>query len=184
MLLTELAQSRADILPLAFHVTYWDGGGWRDPFSLDAATARQRRYARILGANGLYTPQLVVAGQQDVVGSDRPAVLDALARAPSATVDLAVRRVGAQVFIEVGRGSGAGTLLLLGFDRQHRTAVGRGENGGRTLLETNIVRTISPVGNWTATAQQFNVAAPDGERAAVLLQAADGQMLGAAREDG
>ncbi|MBV8522865.1 MAG: DUF1223 domain-containing protein, partial [Acetobacteraceae bacterium] len=55
-LLTELARMRRNILPLDFHVTYWNGLGWRDPFSLEAATNRQRAYAARLGEQSVYTP--------------------------------------------------------------------------------------------------------------------------------
>src|SRR3978361_2390475 len=60
--LTDLARQRPDVLPLAFHVTSWDGLGWKDSYSLDSATQRQREYARHLGENGVYTPQMVVDG--------------------------------------------------------------------------------------------------------------------------
>jgi hypothetical protein len=79
-LLTELARN-PNILPLAFHVTYWNNLGWRDPFSLEAATDRQRAYQRSLHTDTIYTPQMVIEGQADIVGSDRASVATAIAHA-------------------------------------------------------------------------------------------------------
>ena len=76
-LLGELTR-QADILPLSFHVTYWDRLGWPDTFGLQASTDRQEAYARSLGLSGLYTPQMVVGGRIDVVGSQRLRVLEAI----------------------------------------------------------------------------------------------------------
>jgi hypothetical protein len=69
--LRELAQNHRDILALAFHVTYWNNLGWRDPFSLEAATERQYVYSRHFGKNSVFTPQMVVDGAKSLVGSDR-----------------------------------------------------------------------------------------------------------------
>src|SRR6266545_881299 len=69
------------VLPLAFHVDYWDDLGWRDPFSSADWTARQKRYAAAIAGGHVYTPQLVVQGREDMVGSDRGAVEDAIRRA-------------------------------------------------------------------------------------------------------
>ena len=66
--LNELAKARRDVLALAFHVTYWDRLGWKDPFSLDAATDRQAVYGRRFG-DGSYTPEIVVDGAAGMVGS-------------------------------------------------------------------------------------------------------------------
>ena len=68
--LNELSRDRRDILPLAFHVTYWDRLGWKDPFSLPAATQRQDQYGHRFG-DGSYTPEMVVDGAAGMVGSDR-----------------------------------------------------------------------------------------------------------------
>src|ERR1700736_1842766 len=72
-LLAELAQ-RPDVIALGFHIDYWDDLGWKDPLSSPAATARQRDYARQFGRRQVYTPQLVVDGAEEAVGSDRAAV--------------------------------------------------------------------------------------------------------------
>lgn len=181
-LLREIARQRADVLALAFHVTYWDRLGWPDPFALPAATARQRGYAGISHAGTIYTPQAVVDGVRDVVGSDRGAVLAALSAArPVAATQLALTETAAGVRIEIGPGTGAGHVLLLGYDAERRTAVARGENAGRSLLEANIVRGLDMAGTWNGAALSLTRPRPPGERLAAIVQAADGRILAAAR---
>src|SRR5579885_1801861 len=72
-LLGKLAKRR-DVLPLAFHVDYWDYIGWKDPFASPEATARQQRYKEALGNRFLYTPEMVIDGRADATGSDRASV--------------------------------------------------------------------------------------------------------------
>ena len=186
-LLTELAGTRHDLLPLAFHVTYWNSLGWTDPFSLDAATVRQESYVHISAVGGVYTPQMVIDGTVDVVGSERQDVLHALHAAAAHTADalsVHLARAGDDVTIGVSAGTGAATIWLVGYDLSHRTPVGRGENAGRTLLESNIVRSLTAVADWRGTALDLHHTAPAGERLAVLVQAKDGRILGAASQDG
>jgi hypothetical protein len=184
-LLSELARSRPDVLALAFHITYWDRLGWPDPFALRAATDRQRAYADTLGLDSIYTPQMVVEGRHDVVGSDRGSVFAALRAAASdlPAVSLRLARTGGQVTLEVGDGgrARAGSVLLVGYDPAHQTAIARGENAGRTLTESNIVRGLVRVADWHGARMTVQAAAPAGERLAAILQAPDGQVLGAAR---
>jgi hypothetical protein len=182
--LTDLAHQRRDVLPLAFHVTYWDSLGWKDPYSLDAATARQREYARHLGGDdGVYTPQIVVDGTTGFVGSNRGEGLGVIAAAVRKPVPVSVAHDGRTLLIRVGAGAGQAQVLLVGFDRAHETHIGRGENGGRTLLESNIVRSLTPIGGWSGSAVELRQPPPAGEGFAVLLQAADGRIIGAARLD-
>ena len=183
-IVAELARDRPELLPLTFHVTYWNSLGWRDPFSFEAATQRQRQYVALAVSPDVYTPAMVVEGRQDVVGSDRQGVEAALARAEAevqTTAPVAITRAGPGLAITVGAGAGHGNVLLLGFDRQHKTPVGRGENGGRTLLEANIVRSMAVQGDWTGHALHLQAAMPAGEEVAVVVQADDGRVLGAAR---
>ncbi len=183
-LLAELRRTRPGLLLLDFHVDYWNRLGWADPYASAAATGRQRRHAAALGSD-VYTPQLVVGGTRQVVGSDRAAVDAALAgadaeRAAQASVALRLGRAGAGLAVEAGAGRGRGTLVLVGFDDTHVTRVGGGENGGRTLTEVNVVRSVQAVGTWDGTALRLPVPAPAGERAAVLLEDGAGRILGAA----
>ena len=181
--LTDLARGRPDVLPLAFHVTYWNSLGWKDPFSFAAATERQARYGTRFG-DGSYTPEMVIDGRKGLVGSQRSAAEAAIASAQAGAhtaASMSVARNAGSMSIEIGAGSGSGRVLLVGFDPEHRTAVGRGENSGRLLTESNIVRSIRVVGAWTGTALALTAEVPQGQDAAVLLEAPDGSIIGASR---
>jgi len=181
--LNELARDRGDVLPLAFHVTYWDRLGWKDPFSLEAATERQDRYGHRFG-DGSYTPEIVVDGASSHVGSNRNEVgsaIDAAKRQSRTAANVSVARDGGQLTIDVGGGGGNGKVLLVGFDHDHRTAIRRGENGGRTLQESNVVRSVREIGDWQGQALHISEKFPDAEDAAVMVQAPDGRIVGAAR---
>ncbi len=181
--LNDLVRDRSDVLALAFHVTYWDRLGWKDPFSMEAATARQDRYGHRFG-DGSYTPEIVVDGASSHVGSRRDEVgsaIDAAKRQNRTATTISLTRDGGQLTIEVGAGGGNGKVVLVGFDRDHETAIRRGENGGRTLRESNVVRSVREVGDWQGKGLHINEKFPDGEEAAVILQAPDGRVVGAAR---
>ena len=175
---------RPDVLALGFHVTYWNGLGWRDPFSFDNATRRQEGYRRLLGIETVYTPQMVVQGRSEMVGSDRRAVAAAIAAAErvSGPEIRLTRAVGDGLQVDIGTGRGAATVLLVGYDPRHVTPVGRGENEGRTLEEANVVRSLRPIGNWNGASITLSVPLPLGERTAILLQAEDGRILAAGRQ--
>src|SRR5579872_2116716 len=103
--LNELSKGRRDVLPLGFHVTYWDRLGWKDPFSLTAATDRQASYGQRFG-DGSYTPEVVV-GISSHVGSRRAEVGAAIDRAKQASQTAAsvrIARHGGQLQIEIGGG--------------------------------------------------------------------------------
>lgn len=181
--LNELAKDRRDVLPLAFHVTYWDRLGWKDPFSLEAATDRQDHYGHRFG-DGSYTPEIVIDGASSHVGSDRaevgPAIEQAKFRSETAAA-VSVTRDGDGLLIEVGGGQGRGKVLLVGFDHDHQTAVHRGENNGRTLEEANVVRSIRAIADWQGAALRLNEKFPEGEDVAVILEAPDGRIVGASK---
>ena len=178
-LLVELA-SQPGVLALDFHVDYWNGPGWHDPFSQHGFTLRQQAYASTLADHEVYTPELVVGGGQGVVGTDVGAVRQALAAASaSPQVPLTLRREGVGLSVEAGGGGGQATLWLVGYDPHHTTHVGGGENGGRTLVEANVVRSMTSIAAWSGTPLHRQVAVPEGEAAAALLQAADGTIIGA-----
>lgn len=180
-LLATLAD-RPEVLALAFHVDYWNRLGWADPFSSTWATARQNAYAEQMGSSQVYTPQAVVDGGRDVVGSDHAALDSAIAAArrdPSVPLTLTAADAALQVAVDPAAPADA-VLWLVGFDDRHETPVRRGENAGRTLVDRNVVRSLTRLDGWSPGGT-IAAARPEGDRTAVLLQAADGRILGAAR---
>jgi hypothetical protein len=150
---------RHDILPLAFHVNYWDYIGWKDPFASAIATERQYSYGHALGLNMVYTPQMVIGGTHDAVGSDENAVGRAIemdASRPKLKLNVVRDTSGAyRVEIPTGASSGTATVWLALFDHAHKTPVARGENSGTTLTEYNIVREWRKIGDWNGQAEQI-----------------------------
>jgi hypothetical protein len=184
-LLAELAR-RPEVLALSFHVDYWDRLGWKDPFSSHDATERQRRYAELLGSGAIYTPQMVIDGSREAVGSDRGAVESAIdtVRRNNGGLPVSLALNEGKMRITVGGGPGAGSVLLIGFDRRHVSAVARGENGGRTLSHVDVVRSIDAVGRFDGKPAELEAPLDRKvDQIAVLVQAEDGRILGAAVAD-
>jgi hypothetical protein len=184
--LNELPRGRSDVLPLAFHVTYWDRLGWKDPFSFEAATMRQGYYGHRFG-DGSYTPEMVVNGMVGLVGSHREevnAAIEHAKRGQHTAMDVNVDKAGENVAIRIGSGTGRGWILLIGFDHEHTTKIDRGENGGRTLAESNVVRSIRAVGEWSGKLIEISERFPEGQDVAVVVESADGGIVGAARLSG
>ncbi len=186
-LLAELA-NRPDVLALSFHVDYWDRLGWKDPYSSREATERQNRYATLLDLASVYTPQIVVDGKWQAVGSDHADVEHALDLARRSRkeipVTLALDHGRAQVKLGAGGDVASASLLLIGFDRRHVSAVKRGENGGRTLTHVDVVRGIEEIAQVKGSAGEIEVPVRwQCDRIAAVVQAADGRILGVAVQD-
>ncbi|MDB5394553.1 MAG: uncharacterized protein JWM91_2059 [Rhodospirillales bacterium] len=177
--LAELAQ-RKGVLALGFHVDYWDGLGWRDPLSAAGSTARQHGYAAQFGKKEIYTPQIVVDGRSQLVGSNREAVLQAITQSqPQAAAPVTFAVDGRSVAI--GAGTGQGKIILIRFIRHRTNAVQAGENAGRMANDANGVETFKTVGEWTGQTIDLPMDPVDANHGlAVLIQANDGHILGAA----
>ena len=125
------------IIALAWHVDYWDGLGWRDPYSSADATQRQRRYAAAL-RDEVYTPALVVNGARMVVGLDEPAVLSAIGEVRGFAVPVTLRQDAELWVADIGTAGQAVSALAATYDPQHATQIAAGENGGRRLTDYRI----------------------------------------------
>lgn len=156
----ELA-GRSDVLALAFHVDYWDDLGWRDRFGLSQSVERQRSYARSLRLSSVYTPEVVIDGRADYVGSNRSGIGNALKeKRDGVPVTLSVANGEAEIQLapheKASREKEAGgDVVLVAYLRKAVSSIGRGENAGRTLDEYNIVRAVVPLGRWDGGAQEF-----------------------------
>jgi hypothetical protein len=192
--LGELAK-RANVIALGFHVTYWDYLGWKDPYALKAATMRQRSYSRNFGRGYVYTPQMVIDGQSEVVGSQRFSVDRAIGQAARRTDKIAVAFEKAangqlQAVLPKRQASGAAeraTVWMVLFDHSHTTDIRRGENGGKKLTYHNVVRQLVRLGDWDGEPKRIALAmpanGPAGQRdgCAIIVQSNQtGRILGAA----
>lgn len=154
-LLTKIAKDRmiagVQVIPLGMHVTYWDQQGWKDPASLPAATERQQAYGREFGPDRVYTPQAVIDGRAEVIGSSEPAIRRAVAEAakqPHAHLALTASSSGNSLTASVSIADVPSaprdpleTVLAVTEDGLS-SVVTRGENGGRTLHNDAVVRAV------------------------------------------
>jgi hypothetical protein len=141
------ASLRGRVIPLAFHVDYWDRLGWRDPFSSAEWSRRQAFYAHAMHLNSAYTPQAVVGGTREFVGSNHSALDAALEHAsndkPRGDVALTVRRDGNALVATFRATVPANDDLLLAVTEDGvTTKVQHGENAGRTITNDAIVRRL------------------------------------------
>jgi hypothetical protein len=151
--LSTLRQHNKNVILIGEHVDYWNNLGWADPFSSPKWTERQREYCEKLGANSCYTPQAVINGQRECVGSNQSAVQDAISSTPNAlSVPIAMkiaRGAGNSVDISlvVGNSSRTNNVSLFLVEDGVSVYVQRGENGGRKLSHDGIVRSHTAIKN-------------------------------------
>ena len=187
-LLGELAED-PKVVALSLHVDYWDYIGWKDPFASPEMTARQQAYTETLHKRFVYTPQMVIDGRQDIVGTRRSEVMAAVGAsgrtAKPLTLTYEMGR-GGKVLIPGGHApEGGATIWLAVYDNQHETAVTSGENAGRQLRYANVVRRLTAIGTWTGQPMEVPLdldrAAAEGRDGCAILvqQGRTGPILGA-----
>ena len=143
-LVSELAKQHGQVIPLAYHVDYWDNAFWHDPFSSHQWTERQLMYARTFNLNGAYTPQMVVNGATQFVGSDARALNTAVDRArPSGNLTLDAARNGGNIEATItGDVPANSDVVLVVFENGLSTPIRGGENMGHTATDDAIVRKL------------------------------------------
>ena len=189
--------SGVQAIVLSEHVTYWNRLGWTDPFSFDAMTERQEDYGRRFGLDSSYTPQMVVDGTDQFVGSNGRALVAAMtkeAKLPKQNISIegATWDHGvAQFSIHGSAPGGARLIAVLAADATH-SEVARGENAGRTLHHTAVVRVIKEFGADATDGRQLKLpggpltqkaeAAGPVRLVVFLVDRKSGHVLGAAQQ--
>jgi hypothetical protein len=148
----------AHLIAFEEHVDYWDRLGWRDPFSSAQFTYRQTEYnERAFRSAAIYTPQLVVDGVGQCVGSDRSAIRAVVAdsiRRPHAAVSVQSVAVASHLAVTVSvdvpaavERRGVADVFVVVAERGLVSVVRQGENGGRTLIHGAVARSLAPLGD-------------------------------------
>ena len=188
-LLSEL-RAMPGVLALTFHVDYWDYLGWKDTLASPEFSQRQYDYAKARGDMDVFTPQMVVNGEKQMVGNQRSEVMAVVAqsRRSSWPVQLSLTEEGRETVIRVGEGEAQAEATLWVMPIVERTSVKieKGEMAGREIAYTNVVRKIIPAGMWTGRAMEVALPRdglmPPGASASVALLQQDkaGPILGCA----
>lgn len=175
-------------MPLALHVDYWDYLGWKDTMGSPAFTARQKNYAHVAGHGTIYTPQMIIGGNSNVIGHKPMAVAKAISDAQAQAIDvgLQVERTGELVTISADAVPGLPRNMvveLVRFIPVYEVAIKRGENAGRTIRYVNAVTDLNEVGRWNGRAQLSMRVRAAGDRglAVILQEPGPGRVIAVAR---
>jgi len=148
----------ADAVTLEFHVDYWDGPGWKDPFSSALYSQRQEEYSSALRLESNYTPQMVVNGKSEFVGSDlgkATQTIEKLAAEPHARAVAAIDGTSAKISVTGLPAHDTATVYLATVEDDLTSNVTGGENGGAKLAHTSVVRELNTVGPVAKDADKF-----------------------------
>ncbi|MFK7938063.1 MAG: DUF1223 domain-containing protein [Roseovarius sp.] len=172
---------RENVIALAMHVDYWDYIGWKDIFASPAMTERQRSYARTGNRRMVYTPQMIINGQDHVVGNRPKDVEDLIARHAKleAVINLTAARTGNSVIVNaapLSKVKGPVTVQLIRYKPTETVNIKRGENAGKSLSYANIVTEIDVLRDWDGRDPLSITANMAGAQPGVIL--IQGQNLG------
>jgi hypothetical protein len=194
-LLGELSQDPT-VVALSLPIDYWDYLGWKDTLADARHTARQKGYSKVRGDRTVYTPQMVVNGVAQALGNDKAAIEQAMtqSRRGNGVLSVPVEVEVGQDTVTVTAAAAAGEVRpaqvwLCPLSKTVKVQIGRGENRGRTVTYTNVVRCWIRLGEWTGTRATFkatrrDLQSADADAFAVLVQSGTperpGVVLGAA----
>ena len=159
----------AQAIVLSEHVTYWNQDGWHDPFSLDAMTDRQAKYVLRFGLPSSYTPQMVVDGEAEMVGSDANKLVKAVEKAaatskPELAIQSAQWSGDAVKFVVKGAADSKTELVAVLAEDSAQSSVAKGENAGKSLRHVAVVRVMAEMGKGADDGRALTLKAPAGNK--------------------
>ena len=191
----ELARD-PNVIALSMPIEYWDYLGWKDTLADSRFSARQKAYSQMRGDRDVYTPQMIVNGSANVIGSDRAGIESAIQNTQKAgvmsvpvTMTLSGKQLNVSVAASKAATSAHGEVWICSVSKAVPISIGRGENRGREVTYYNVVRNILKVGDWNGSSGSWTVPLEnitrDGVDAAVVYvqdgnREKPGPMLGAA----
>lgn len=190
---------RDDVIALTFPVDIWDYLGWRDTLARPEFTDRQKAYSRVLGDGMVYTPEGVVNGRAHLNGVSEDRVEHAIEQTAkqfdASRVGVKLTATDGKLLIDVapapeGAAAKEATVWLAAISSSVKVAIGRGENEGRTIVYSNVVNRLMPIGTWDGAEMIVHLDRRSfmqgtADRCAVILQQGHGgPIIGAALLDG
>jgi hypothetical protein len=192
----ELAKD-PNVIALSMPIEYWDYLGWKDTLADSRFSARQKAYSQMRGDRDVYTPQVIVNGSANVIGSDRAGIESAILNTQKSvgvmsvpvTMTLSGKQINVSVAASKATTPGHGEVWICSVSKAVPISIGRGENRGRQVTYYNVVRNILKVGDWNGSSGSWSVplenVSRDGVDAAVVYvqdgnRDKPGPMLGAA----
>lgn len=182
--------TRHDVLALSLPVTYWDMLGWKDTLASESNTRRQKAYAEAMKSGGVYTPQAIIDGVDDLVGSKDQAIAAALAAraadAENVPVTISATPKEIRVLIGPGRNTQDATIWLFHILGKANVAIAGGENEGQKITYRNVVRDVRAVGMWKGQQvildlPRADMSSPPHDAIAIVVQEGGyGRIVGAA----
>ena len=195
-LLLELIERAAaeNLIVLGFHVDYWDYLGWADTMADPAMTERQHAYMRAMDLPSIYTPQMIVGGTVDVIGSDRAAVEAGLLEDRGRTVAgprivwFEMQEDGPYLRVGAGDFDGIADVWLIVYGPEVPVEIRRGENAGKNITYGNVVQSIHHLGSWRGSDADFALPGDVGDdglgRVALIQMEGRGPIVATARLGG
>ena len=174
----ELAKD-PDVIAMSMPIDYWDYLGWKDTLSDARFSARQRAYSKVRGDRAVYTPQIIVNGSTQVVGSDRAAIetaIDETRKNGVMSVPVTLSLSGKQIDVSVAASKvptvAHGEVWLCSISKAVPISIGRGENRGLEITYYNVVRNLLKVGDWNGSPENWTVPIEN-----VLREGVDGAVV-------
>ena len=146
---------------VSFNVDYWDYLGWRDTLAKPEYTQRQMDYARYRGDNDVYTPQIIIDGENHAVGSNQAQVTNAISAAykTQSKLPMTLKATDTELIVELSEGAAIpeATLWIMAIAPTVSVKIERGENAGHEIVYQNVVRKLVPAGMWNGQAAKLTL---------------------------